>query len=203
MHDVERTIRGAQLDQPSINTGPGVEARVRYIAAALCVPEFVYRPSLIHKGAATREVGDGLLICGAGGVVLQVKARSYREGKRESRQSAERWIRKHHSQAVSQGRGSKRTIASSPTGSLCAVPIRSLVLGDNERRLFEIVIGQDCGSWPIVVVLDHPKELHVELPYTEDAFCVSLRDWTELNRHIRSVHGLLRYIDAVLDLGPQ
>ena len=49
--------------------GLTVEARVRDIAAALGIPEFVYRVPLVSKASGVREVGDGLLLCGGGGQV--------------------------------------------------------------------------------------------------------------------------------------
>ncbi len=195
----------ANVSSMSTTYGIMVERRVRYVAATLGVPEFVYVPPLVRKSGAVREVGDGILYCGAGGAVLQVKARARREGRRDSSGDAVRWIVKHVERAVRQGRGSKRTIISYQGNGdpLSIVPFRSMVLGDDVRAGFEVVLDSDCSDWPIIVVVDHPKSVGVELPQYEDAFCVTLSDWLELNRRIRSVHGLLRYVNAVLEAGSE
>lgn len=181
--------------------GLAIEARVRDIAAALGVPEFVYRVPLVSKASGVREVGDGLLICGGGGAVLQVKTRSRRSGLRDSEQDSTSWVLKHVARAVRQGRGSKRTIAMYQKNQqpLMAMPARPLLL--EEGALLRVYLDSDCTSWPIVVVIDHPREPIVALPYYDDAFCISLNDWRELNRHLRSIHELLLYIRRVLANG--
>lgn len=183
--------------------GETVEIRVRNIAAMLGVPEFVYHQPFVRKGKAVREVGDGLILCGKGGAILQVKSRSLREGRRDTDAEAERWVLKHVARAVRQGRGSKRTILShqqngSPLG---CIPVRAIILSEPERESFRVDLVHDCSHWPIIVVVDHPLNPHVTLPTHEDAFCISLTDWHELNRHLRSVHEVLGYVDLVLERG--
>ena len=186
---------------PSI--GYIVERRVRQLAAFLGVPEFVYSVPLVSKGSSVREVGDGILLCGLSGAVLQVKARSRHEGLRDSEDSAVRWVSKHVERAVRQGRGSKRTIVAhfSEGDPLTAVPVRALSLGGADRGAFRVSIDTDCAEWPIIVVVAHPLDPEVMLPVYDDAFCISLNDWHQLNRHLRSIHELLRYIGRVLEGG--
>lgn len=181
--------------------GLTVEARVRDIAAALGIPEFVYRVPLVSKASGVREVGDGLLLCGGGGAVLQVKARSRRAGLRDSEEDSRNWVLKHVARAARQGRGSKRTISLSQANQkpLIAIPARPLLL--EETTPLQVHLDADCSGWPIIVVIDHPKNPTVTLPCYDDAFCISLNDWQELNRHLRSIHALLRYIRHVLESG--
>jgi hypothetical protein len=186
-----------------ISQGHVVEERVRAIAATLGVPEFVYSVPLVTKSSGVREVGDGILLCGGGGAILQVKARSLREGMRDTADSAERWVLKHAARAARQGVGSKRTIAalqragSPPT----ILPVRSLALEQGDRESFQIRLEADCSFWPTIVVIDHPQRPHVSMPFGDQAFYISLADWTQLNRHLRSIHEILRYIRTVLAHG--
>ncbi len=181
--------------------GTAIETRTRDIAASLSIPEFVYRVPLVAKGSAVREIGDGILSCGAGGAILQVKARLLGHGLRDSQQDAERWVLKHVARAVRQGRGSRRTIISfnNSGNPLAAVPARPIVVG--EAMSINVRLDGECGNWPIIVVINHPKNPCITLPYYDDVFCISYDDWLELNRHIRSVHRLLRYIHLALGSG--
>jgi hypothetical protein len=199
----ESHAAAANIDYVSAIHGVAVERRVRHVAAVLGVPEFVYVPPLVRKSGAIREVGDGILLCGAGGAVLQVKARGRREGRRDSDAYACRWIKKHVERAVRQGRGSKRTIMDYPRTKrpLRVTPVRSMVLSSDEQEEFRVLLDRDCAEWPIIVVVDHPKIPEVELPFYADAFCCTLDDWRQLNQHLRSTHQLLRYVDSVLTIG--
>lgn len=84
---------------------------------------------------------------------------------------------------------------------LMAVQARPLFL--EAGASLKVYLDTDCTSWPIVVVIDHPREPIVTLPRYNDAFCVSLNDWRELNRHLRSIHEILRYIHQVLASGTE
>jgi hypothetical protein len=183
--------------------GYAAERRARRVAAVLGVPEFVYSVPLVAKGTSVREVGDGILFCGSGGAVLQVKSRALREGKKDSSSEAAAWLKKHTERAVRQGRGSKRTIAAHwlKGEPLHATPVRALVLGSDERDVLKVTLDSDCSDWPIIVIVSHPSYNDAILPVYQDAFCVTLEDWHELNYHLRSIHELLRYIARVMEEG--
>jgi hypothetical protein len=184
-------------------SGDVAEQRARDVAAVLGVADFVYAQPLVPKGSATREVGDGLLICGRGGAVVQVKARDGDAGLDDSPEKAARVIRKFLDAAVRQGRGSKRTIAQHVQRGqpLRVIPVRALSYPPERREEFALTLPEDCANWPIIVVVDHPNNPVVEVTSDPDVFCVSLGDWHELNAHIRSVNGVLRYVERVLDHG--
>jgi SEC-C motif len=186
-----------------VSAGHVVEERVRAIAATLGVPEFVYSVPLVSKASGVREVGDGILACGGGGAILQVKARSVREGSRDTADGAERWVLKHAARAARQGAGSKRTIAALQRAGCppTILPVRSLALEQADRESFQIRLEMDCSSWPTIVVIDHPQKPHVSIPFSDQVFCMSLTDWTQLNRHLRSIHEVLRYVESILAHG--
>ncbi|MGH3947578.1 MAG: SEC-C domain-containing protein [Pseudonocardiaceae bacterium] len=179
------------------------ERRAREVAAVLGVADFVYAQPLVRKGSATREVGDGLLICGGRGAVVQVKARDRDAGRRDSPEKAERVVGKFLDAAVRQGRGTKRTIGqyARQAQPLRVLPVRALGYPQERRDEFALTLAEDCADWPIIVVIDHPNDPIVEVNPDADVFCVSLDDWHELNGHIRSVNGVLRYVQRVLDHG--
>lgn len=179
------------------------EQRARDVAAVLGVADFVYAQPLVRKGSATREVGDGLLICGGRGAVLQVKARDRDAGRGDSPEKAARVVGKFLEAAVRQGRGTKRTIAQHVLQGqpLRVIPVRALDYPSERREEFALALTEDCADWPIVVIIDHPNDPVVKINPDADVFCISLDDWHELNAHVRSVNGVLRYIERVLGHG--
>ncbi|GAA0970295.1 hypothetical protein GCM10009555_018950 [Acrocarpospora macrocephala] len=184
------------------SAGDKAERRAREVAAYLGIPDFVYGQPLVRKGAGWREVGDGMLIVGDRGAILQVKARDRRAGLRDSSEKAERVIRKYIDSAIRQGYGSKRTIQQYQKGKpLRATPVRALDFPEIRRPDFELELSVHCERWPIIVIVDHPKnpEFVVNLP--RRVFCISLGDWEQLHGHIRSVSGILHYIDLVEESG--
>jgi hypothetical protein len=83
------------------------------------------------------------------------------------------------------------------------IPVRSMILAGNERIPFEVELDQDCSEWPIIVVIDHPINPQFRLPVYDDAVVFTLRDWQQLNLHLRSVHELLRYVKQILEYGQE
>lgn len=173
---------------------------MRTIAARLGVADFVYAPGQARKASGTREVGDGLVIAGGRGAILQVKSRLREAGISDSPDSARRWITKEAERAYNQGRGTKRAISAARQGGepLVVYPVRTLNLTDDVRDHFKLRLDKDPSDWPILIVLDHPKADGIELPPKPDAFYITLGDWHELNRAVRSIGGLLGYVQRAL-----
>jgi hypothetical protein len=167
--------------------GHAVETYARNIAGALGVPDLVYQPVLVARGQATREVSDGLLVVDSDGLILEVKSRDKNIGLDDSDERAAAWCRSKADEAVRQGRGTRRTIA--------AQEIRSTSLRGYERLL------PRRDDWPIVVVIDHPRNPKLELEAHPDVFYVSLEDWLELHVRIRSSAGLIEYVRRALETG--
>ncbi|HEY0554439.1 MAG TPA: hypothetical protein VGG20_09230, partial [Thermoanaerobaculia bacterium] len=89
---------------PDMTHGTARERQVRDVAARLGVADFVYFASPVPKGGAQREAsGDGLLIVGKRGAILQVKARDPFKSHSDSDERAKSWISKNAHKAMNQG----------------------------------------------------------------------------------------------------
>jgi hypothetical protein len=82
-----------------------------------------------------------------------------------------------------------------------AFPVRSESWNQEDRNKASLVLEMDVGTWPTVVVVDHP-EMDGTRPTRTDAFWITTDDWLWLNRAIRSVTGLLIYVQRALEAGP-
>ena len=88
---------------PEESHGTARERQVRDVAARLGVADFVYTSPRIRRGSAQREAsGDGLLLVGERGAILQVKARDPSTGQRDSSDRARSWVQKHVRKATKQ-----------------------------------------------------------------------------------------------------
>jgi uncharacterized protein YecA (UPF0149 family) len=177
-----------------------VEERARAIAAILGVSDFVYSVPPVERAGSSREVGDGLLVVGDRGAVLQVKSRFPSEQLVDSAGKAWRWVRKHAEKGYRQGSGSRRTIeryrdAGMP---LSASPVRAQEVDESERHRYDLVLDHSVAVWRTIVIIDHPGVLGCLLPRRPSTFWITLDDWRELNRAIRSVNGLLTYVERAL-----
>lgn len=90
--------------------GAAVKEEVRAIAADLGVADFVFGLPLVATGGSTREPGDGLLMVGTSGAILQVKSRRPDRASADSRESANRWTAREIRKALAQARGTRREI---------------------------------------------------------------------------------------------
>jgi hypothetical protein len=70
-----RPVPAALPLDPAIRQGTAAEDASLDAASRWGLPDFVMRPSVIVKGKASREVGDGTIITGRRGVSVQVKSR--------------------------------------------------------------------------------------------------------------------------------
>lgn len=184
---------------PSGEHGYRAEEAVREIAAVLGLPDLVYVAELSrHRVSGAREVGDGLLIANGRGAIVQVKARAGDE----ERDKAQRWVRKHVARAIRQGRGSANTIelARDRGEPLVVTPVRCLALDDEVRERFVVSLDElDVRQWLQIVVIDAPAADGLELELPDGVFIISLGDWHEVHLAIRSVTGLLEYVERVIE----
>lgn len=174
----------------AMNHGQLAEGRARDLAARLGVPDFVYMPSGVTKGASTREVSDGLLVAGGRGLILQVKSREPRAAARDRLTRAESWMRKKAAEAVAQAAGSRRRLARG--GDVLFTSMRGF-----ERTLPSGV------TWPAVVILDHPGVASVELPPEVNTMFITLSDWETLHERLRSTDAVIDYVHRCVDSGLQ
>lgn len=183
------------------NHGISRELWVRELAARLGVADFVYTAPPVRKGGAQREAsGDGLLIVGEHGAVLQVKARDPLKAASDSAERALSWALKNYRTALRQGRGTKRELARRHLGGrpLIVSPSRAAHLSEEVRSRYELAIAASTARWPIIVILDHPGLPAVDLGFEPDVVTFTFDDWLELQRRLRSISATIGYVHRIL-----
>lgn len=162
--------------------GKEAEDATQGAAAIWGLPDFVFPPDVRRRGSGVRELGDGLLLVGDLGVVLQVKSR---EAPSDSEDRERRWIAKQTKRALAQGLGTVRELCREPV-ALTNLRGRTIELDGNDLR------------WAIAVIVDHPDpppEIEVEPP--ENAVVLLRRDWDFLFEQLKSTHAVGRYLERV------
>ena len=180
--------------------GDAMEDDVRKIAARLGVADFVYTVPILSKGAGgSREVGDALLISNGRGAIIQVKTRE----PNSRSETGEAWLGKHGERAYRQGQGTRRQIGEKQKSGeiLTAYPVRTENWAPEVRGEAALSLDMDVSGWPTIIVVDHPNVDGTQ-PTRTDAFWITPDDWLMLNRAIRSVTGLLIYVERSLEGGP-
>lgn len=171
-----------------ISEGLLAEDFARRIAGDLGVPDFVYHPQPnVRTGSGSRERGDGFLIAGSDGLILQVKHRDRAIGMRDTPARAKLWCEKYGLKAEEQGWGTRRLAKSS---GLVVTSLRGYT-----RTL------QTIDDWPIVVILDHPRNPSVTFGASPNTLFLSLTDWQQLHSLVRSTAGLINYVRRALTSG--
>jgi hypothetical protein len=181
--------------------GDAIEDDVLKIAARLGVADFVYTVPILSKGAGgSREVGDGLLISNGHGAILQVKTRE----PNSRSETGESWLAKDGERAYKQGKGTRRQIGlKQESGEIVtAFPLRSESWIPEDRTAAFLPLDMDVSAWPTIIVVDHP-DMDGTQPTRTDAFWITTTDWLMLNHAIRSVTGLLIYVERALEAGPE
>ena len=166
--------------------GVWIEDRMRDIAARAGVPDFVFKPVLIDKGGARREVGDALLWIGHQLVVVSIKSRDPKVGN-DSPQRRDAWLGKNIAKAISQINGTVRTLKSPPPG---------LVL-QSERGVYipwdPKLVDEISGA----VVVDH-NDLWEYVPDTTSSHVPSVviaaEDWNLLHSRFASTASVVGYL---------
>lgn len=181
--------------------GAIAERLAQHVAATLGVADFVYTAPVVRKGArGHREIGDGLLITGEQGALIQVKSRSPSAAAGESPDVAERRVRGFIEHAIRQGDGTRREILrrAATADPVRAMPVRALSFPVREREQFAVTLTSHCADWPLVVIVDHPANPLFSLDLPPKVFCTSLSDWRNLYLNLRSVRQVLRYVERAL-----
>jgi hypothetical protein len=180
-----RTIESASPLREDIQSGEAAEEATRDAASLWGLPDFVYRPALLALGSGSREIGDGTLIVGDRGVVIQVKARD-REPADETRERI--WLTKQIASGLRQAHGTIR--------SLRRVPVAMT----NGRGRTLTVDGREV-RWSAVVVVEHPGIPEGITPSVEQQPNPSLvllrRDWEFLFEQLKSTNAVAQYVERV------
>ena len=183
------------------NHGTAREEEVRSLAARLGVADFVFVAAQARKGAAQREAsGDGLLIVGAKGAILQVKSREPLKAQGDSEERARSWVRKTAYKAMGQGLGVKRELARRQKNGnpLVVAPVRAAHLSPDVRERYAFSISIDTEAWPVIVIVDHPRMPDIDLGFVPGAVWLTFQDWLELQRRLRSTAATIHYVQRAL-----
>jgi hypothetical protein len=174
----------APLDQ-SIERGEAAEDASRGSAARWGLPDFVLKPRIVQRGTATRQVGDGTIVCGDRGLAVQVKARTAATD-RPDRERA--WITKKIAEGARQASGSVRTVQQSPLAHINA-------------RGRSITVDGSSVDWIGVVVVDHDNPPD-RLSFVADAaplphVALLRREWDFLFDQLRSTTAVVDYLHRI------
>jgi hypothetical protein len=162
--------------------GKEAEDATHSAAAIWGLPDFVFPPDVRRRSSGVRELGDGLLMVGDLGVVLQVKSR---EAISDSEDRERRWIAKQTKRALAQGHGTIREFRREPA-TLTNLRGRTIKLDGNDLR------------WAVAVIIDHPDPpSDVEVDPGENAVVLLRRDWDFLFEQLKSTHAVGRYLERV------
>lgn len=165
--------------------GLAAEEATHDAAAIWSVPDFVYRSTVRKTATASRELGDGFLIVGELGIVVQVKSR---KALTSDPAKERRWIEKQVSKALRQANGTIRSLQREPA------------LLTNARGR-EIQIDGNDLRWIVAVVIDHPDAPdHVglgDISSPTASVILLRRDWEFLFNQLKSVHAVGGYFERV------
>jgi hypothetical protein len=180
-----RTVPSASPLADGVRTGRAAEAATQDAAAVWGLPDFVYLPESAALASGTRELGDGLLVVGDLGVVVQVKSRENPGTDTERERS---WLAKKASDGIRQGNGTVRFLKAQPR-LLTNLRGRSVEIDGNAHR------------WIVVVVLDDDAPPDETVPPLDDAkhptVVLLRRDWEFLFEQLKSTHAVAEYFERV------
>lgn len=172
-----------QLDT-GIERGLAAEDASRDSASRWGLPDFMLEPEIVKRGNATREVGDGTIVCGDRGLAVQVKSRASPTDRPEREKA---WLAKKTKEGARQAAGSVRTIQ------------RGNVAHTNGRGRLITVDGNSI-DWIGVVILDHddPPDglsfpVHSGLPFV----AMLRREWEFIFDQLRSTTAVVNYLHRI------
>ena len=145
----------------------------------------MFRPQQQFRGSGSREVGDAILVVGAVGACVQVKAR---HGLTSNDARERSWLDKNIRTAARQAAGTVRSITSQA----------SITLVNERRRRVDIRAREK--SWLLVTVLDHPG-IQNYVP-AGPAVVLVRRDWEFLFEQLKSTYAVMEYVRRISDDDP-
>jgi hypothetical protein len=180
-----RIIPSASPLSTGIRQGYAAEAATHDAAAVWGLPDFVYLPETTALASGTRELGDGMLVVGDLGVVVQVKSR---ENATSDSDKERRWLCKKSAEAIRQGNGTIRQMKRRPTEH-------------KNLRGRSVEIDGNAHRWLVAVVLDHAEPPDGVTPPLDEAKHPSVvllrRDWEFLFDQLKSTHAVAEYLERV------
>jgi hypothetical protein len=170
---------------PAAQRGTAAEDASRDSASRWGLPDFVFEPETVQRGSATREVGDGTIICGDRGLAVQVKARTDVTDRPDRERS---WIAKKAEEGARQAGGSVRTVQRSP-------------ITHTNARGRSILIDGNAIEWVGVIIIDHdtpPDNVSAYLEIVLIPYVVVLRrEWDFLFDQLRSTTAVVDYLHRI------
>ena len=181
----ERKIPAASPLNPNVRSGIAAEMATHNAAATWGLPDFVLLPKAEHSRNRNREIGDGLLVAGERGVVVQVKNR---EAVTDDSAKEASWIGKKASEAARQIHGTIRRLLAGPV---------EMTNGRNRA----VHLDGTAVAWVGVVIIDHPDPPAVTLndhrKGTTGVVTLLRRDWDFLFNQLRSTRQVIDYLHRV------
>lgn len=179
-----REIPPAMPLRLTMEQGKAAEAATHSAAALWGIPDFVFKPEVLTVGSGVRELGDGIVVLGDLGLVLQVKSRENPGNKPECE---EHWIAKNTTKALRQAKGTIRSL-SGTSHTLTNLRSRKVKIDGDGRR------------WVSVIILDHeqpPDHVTFSGSQLKDAVVLLRRDWEFLFDQLKSTHAVAAYLRRV------
>ncbi|SMG44495.1 hypothetical protein [Agreia pratensis] len=180
----ERVVPDATPLRSLDRSGIAAEMAVQDAASTWGLPDFVFSPVVEQKGSGVREIGDGILVVGRRGAIVQVKTREVAVGTPEREES---WVKKQIAIAGRQVKGTARRMTAGPTEM------------QNARGRAITVDGPNI-EWVGVVIVEHPSPPTIDIDPVEIGlpYLVLLRrDWEFLFSQLRSTYAVVDYLHRV------
>jgi hypothetical protein len=180
-----RSIPNASPLRLDLTQGEAAEEATHDAAALWGLPDFVYRAETRKVGSGSRELGDGILLVGELGIVVQVKCR---EAPTADEEKERRWVEKQMAKALAQANGTIRLLKQAPSRMTNARG-RSLEIDGSKLR------------WIAAIVIDHPHApsgiTAESLDERNPAVVMLRRDWEFLFNQLKSAHAVGGYLERV------
>lgn len=181
----ERVIPDASPLPRRATRGLAAEDAIQDAAATWGLPDFLLRPQVERRGSGVREVGDGLIVAGERGVVVQAKCREQQPQADERERS---WLDKKIAGAARQADGTVRQLSMRPSEMI-------------NGRGRPVVVDGNLISWVTAVVIDHPNPPANYAVPTIDSRTPTVvllrRDWEFLFNQLRSTRAVVDYLQRV------
>jgi hypothetical protein len=180
-----RHVPPASPLRQGVSQGHAAEQATQDAAAMWGMPDFVYRAELRKLESGSRELGDGIIIVGDLGIVIQVKSRVALSNDEDKER---RWIEKQSTKALDQANGTIRQLKLQPA-QVTNARGRTITVDGNTLR------------WLACAVIDHPKPPAAAYPSVDGCPHPSVvllrRDWDFLFEQLKSTHAIGAYLERV------
>ena len=184
---VARRVPNASPLRRDVRTGTAAELATHDAAAVWGLPDFAFPGLRDGEGPGSRELGDGFLIVGDVGVVIQVKAREEPIHDPDRERS---WLLKKVAEGFRQGDGTIRRLTRGP---------RSMT----NLRGNSVLVDSATLQWLVVAIIDHPDPPEGVVPPAGSGkhphIALLRRDWEFLFAQLKSSWAVVQYLRRVED----